>query len=106
MSTHREELAAQQQRLIDALLDIAPPPREVDAEQIRFCAEALKNKRARVLHKLSGGCLAECCGPQTDEMEAYFRRYPGVHPDGGYADLQRFKRFLAVRRLKAFLGLV
>jgi len=105
MSTYRQELEAQQEQLINALLNLAAVPSEVDAEQVLCCALTLRNKRARVLNKLSGS-NDDCCGSRSEEMEAYFKRYPGVHPDGGYADLRRYKRFLAIRRIKARFGLL
>lgn len=103
-SNYRQELAAQQEQLIDALLELAPSPAEVDAEQIHVCAVSLKNKRARVLNKLSGKGDGDCCGSKNEDMEAYFKQHPGVHPDGGFADLKRYKRFLAIRKLKARFG--
>ena len=106
MSTYRQELEAQQEQLINALLNLAAAPSEVDAEQVRCCALTLRNKRARVLNKLSGTSNDDCCVSISEEMEAYFKRYPGVHPDGGYADLRRYKRFLAIRQLKARFGLL
>lgn len=102
---HRQELAVQQQQLIDALLELAPSPPEVDAEQVRVCAVSLKNKRTRVLKKFSGGG-GGCCGSRDDDLEIYFKQHPGAHPDGGLADFKRYQRFLLIRKLKACFGLM
>lgn len=99
----RFELFLQQEQLIDALLGIGDCPSEVDSAQVKVCALSLKNKRTRVLQKLSGDDRTEC-GAIPIEMASYFKAYPGVHPDGGFADLRRFKRFKQMRRLKALFG--
>jgi hypothetical protein len=101
MTDYRKELAVQQQQLIDALLCKSEAPSEVDEEQVRVCAVSLKSKRARVLNKLAGAPGTECGAALPGDMEAYFQKYPGVHPDGGFADLKRYNRFIAMRKLKA-----
>ncbi len=101
----REEVKLQQEQLLDALLGLRQPPQEMDSEQVNACRLSLKHKRARVLMRLSGEDGSACDAVADIEMERYFRRYPGVHPNGGYADLRRYKLYLAIGRIKKLLGL-
>jgi len=104
MTTDREQLANQQEQLIDALLCGAPAPAEVDAQQVQICAQSLRNKRARVLNKLAGNPDTTCSVAEKSEMNDYFKTFPGVHPDGGFADLKRYKKFVKGNRRRAFFN--
>ncbi len=101
----REELALLEGQFINALLGLAPTPAHLDSEQVKVCGRSLKEKRARTINRLvkpDGAIENKCeCGI-TQDLTEYFDEHPGVHPNGPIADLRRYKRFLAVRRIKAF----
>lgn len=104
MNDARAELALQEGQFINALLGLAPSPEHLDSDQVTILGRTLKDKRARTINRFEKHCSEEKqfdCG-NIEALKDYFRHYPGVHLEGPFADFRRYKRFLAVYRIKSF----
>jgi hypothetical protein len=95
----RDDLAAQQSRLVEALTTGTPPPAGFDPAQVETAARALAAKRARSVAK-AWPRLAEALG---DQFEKRFADYASESPLPNGAeprdDGRALARWLSVRRL-------
>ncbi len=105
-SSPRAELAILQGQFLNALLGLSPSPPQLDGEQVETCGRSLRDKRARTIERMRKPSANEtgCACTITEEMTEYFGQYPGAHPEGPLADLQRYKRFLRLRPIKKFFS--
>lgn len=95
----RQLLRKEQTEYLSALLGIKAPPEVMAAPECRRAGRSLLNKRVRILAR---NCpYLELTDDFNVLAEQYSNAYPGTHPDGPWADAQRFKRWLEHNKLIA-----
>ena len=87
----RQDLAAKQRQLVEALTGAAPAPDAFDPAQIETAATALADKRMRSARK-AWPVLADVLGERFEPLfRAYAARYPSP-PEGPGVDAATFLR--------------